>query len=142
MIQLGNQSVLHWISKITKRSVGPAAKLHFHEFLSADYPLVVILLDNALKHTPVSGLVQVELKAEADHIYLMIRDIGIGIAPEDLPYVFDRFYRADKARRRDPGGSGLGLSIARWIVERHQGSIQIASQPGQGTTVSVVLPVR
>ncbi len=104
--------------------------------------LVVILLDNALKYTPASGLVQVELKAEADHGCLVVRDTGIGIAPEDLPYVFDRFYRADKARRRDPGGSGLGLPIARWIVERHQGSIQIASQPGQGTTVSVFLPLR
>lgn len=104
--------------------------------------LVVILLDNALKYTPANGLVQVELKREADHGCLVVRDTGIGVAPEDLPYVFDRFYRADKARRRDPGGSGLGLSIARWIVEQHLGFIQIASQPGQGTTVSVVLPAR
>lgn len=103
--------------------------------------LVLILLDNALKYTPADGLVQVELRAEADQVYLVVRDTGIGIAPEDLPYVFDRFYRADKARRRDPGGSGLGLSIARWIVGRHQGAIQIVSQPGQGTTASVTLPV-
>lgn len=104
--------------------------------------LVLILLDNALKYTPANGLVQVELRPEDDHLHLRVRDTGIGIAPEDLPYVFDRFYRADKARRRDPGGSGLGLAIARWIVERHRGSIQLASQPGQGTTVSVVLPAR
>jgi signal transduction histidine kinase len=102
--------------------------------------LVVILLDNALKYTPATGSVRVELKPEGNHSYLLVQDTGIGIAPEDLPNVFDRFYRADKARRRDPGGSGLGLAIALWIVERHQGSIQIASQPGQGTTVSVALP--
>ncbi|WP_027882628.1 sensor histidine kinase [Meiothermus rufus] len=102
--------------------------------------LVLNLLENALKYTPAGGWVRLELKQQGDRVLFQVQDSGIGIAPEDLPFVFDRFYRADKARRRDPGGSGLGLSIARWIVEQHRGSIQIQSQPAQGTTVRVVLP--
>jgi signal transduction histidine kinase len=70
-----------------------------------------------------------------------VRDTGIGIPPEDLEHVFERFYRADPARGRDPGGTGLGLAIAHWIVDQLGGDISIQSQPGSGTAVTVRLAV-
>ncbi|HEU4741768.1 MAG TPA: ATP-binding protein, partial [Meiothermus sp.] len=108
--------------------------------------LLLILLDNALKYTPPGGTIRLELKQTERHAELRVSDTGIGIAPEDLPHVFERFYRADRARVRihdpgDPGGTGLGLSIAKQIVEAHQGKIGLESQLGRGTTVWVLLPL-
>lgn len=103
--------------------------------------LLLILLDNALKYTDAGGRVDVSLE-RADHsARLVVADTGIGIAPKDLPRVFDRFYRADRARQRETGGTGLGLSIARWIVQAHGGHIKVESQVGQGTRFLVDLPV-
>jgi signal transduction histidine kinase len=102
--------------------------------------LVLILLDNALKYTPANGHVTLGLQREASGSKITVRDTGVGIPPEDLPHVFERFYRADPARGRDPGGTGLGLPIARWIVEQHGGKITLESQPGQGTLATVNLP--
>ena len=102
--------------------------------------LVLILLDNALKYTPADGSITLGLQREASGSKITIRDTGVGIKPEDLPHVFERFYRADPARGRDPGGTGLGLPIARWIVEQHGGKITLESQTGQGTLASIYLP--
>ncbi|GAB4430293.1 MAG: hypothetical protein OHK0015_15270 [Chloroflexi bacterium OHK40] len=102
--------------------------------------LVLILLDNAVKYTPPSGTVTVGLRQAGDRAEIRVCDTGVGIAPDDLPHVFERFYRADPARGRDPGGTGLGLPIAQWIVAQHEGTIDIASAPGQGTQVVVHLP--
>lgn len=99
--------------------------------------LVLILIDNALRYTPAGGRIDVELKRLDGTLALVVRDSGIGISPEDLPHVFDRFYRADRARTRDPGGTGLGLSIAHWIAEMHGARITVESERGRGTTVSV-----
>jgi two-component system, OmpR family, sensor kinase len=103
--------------------------------------LLLILLDNALKYTPPNGHVTLGLQREASGSKITVRDTGVGIPPEDLPHVFERFYRADPARGRDPGGTGLGLPIARWIVEQHGGKISLESQPGQGTIATVYLPL-
>lgn len=100
----------------------------------------LILFDNAIKYTPPDGQIIVNLCRNGASAEVTVRDTGVGIAPEDLPRVFDRFYRADPARARDPGGTGLGLSIARWISEAHGGRIQLDSKPGEGTTVTVRLP--
>jgi heavy metal sensor kinase len=102
--------------------------------------LILLLVDNAVKYTPAPGQVRVFLESGGGVAALVVTDTGIGIAAEDLPHVFDRFFRADKARSRDSGGAGLGLSIARWIVEQHAGRITIASEPGRGCRVRVELP--
>lgn len=104
--------------------------------------LALALLENALKYTPEGGTVRVELRARGGRAELRVEDTGAGIAPEDLPHVFERFYRADKARSRaprDPGGTGLGLAIARQIVEAHGGEIRLESEPGKGTVAVVRL---
>jgi signal transduction histidine kinase len=103
--------------------------------------LIIILLDNALKYTPVNGQVTVGLRRREADVEIVVHDTGAGISLEDLPLVFERFYRADPARSRDPGGTGLGLPIAKWIVKQHDGEIKLESQPGQGTTAIVHLPL-
>jgi two-component system sensor histidine kinase CiaH len=102
--------------------------------------LLLILLDNAIRFTDAPGTVGLTLEAEAGKAVVRVRDSGKGIPPEALPHIFDRFYRADKARSRPEAGAGLGLAIAKWIVENHRGSIRVDSYPGTGTTVTVELP--
>lgn len=104
--------------------------------------LLIILLDHAVKYTSSTGTITVGLRRAGAKAEITVQDTGGGIPPEDLPRVFDRFYRADRRRARDPGGTGLGLPIARWIAEQHGGYIELASAPGQGTTATVRLPVR
>ena len=102
------------------------------------------MLDNAIKYTPEGGTVSLSL---AQHVIkqrkvvtMSVADTGIGIDPEHLPRIFDRFYRADKARTRQIGGHGLGLSIAKWIVEAHEGNIHVESEVGKGTTFTITFP--
>ena len=102
--------------------------------------LVFILMDNAVHYTPPPGQVSLSLRLKGETAVLDVTDTGMGIGAEDMPHVFDRFYRADRARSRDSGGSGLGLSIAKWIAERHGGSIGIKSAPGLGCRVRIDLP--
>jgi heavy metal sensor kinase len=102
--------------------------------------LVFILIDNATKYNAEGGWVQVALRIEDGQAVCTVSDSGIGIAPEDQKHIFDRFWRADKVRSRGAGGAGLGLSIARWIVERHRGTIEVRSEAGKGTTLTVKLP--
>ena len=103
--------------------------------------LIFNLTDNAIKYTPPGGTVHLSLSKSEHRTHLSISDTGIGIPEEDLPYIFDRFYRVDKARTRAHGGSGLGLSIARWIVEVHGGEIEVKSKVGEGTTFHIYLPL-
>jgi two-component system sensor histidine kinase SenX3 len=84
--------------------------------------------------------VDVTVGQQDGHVRVAVADNGKGIAPDSIPHVFDRFYRADKARSRAMGGSGLGLAIAKWIADGHDGRLEIESAPGQGTTVTVELP--
>ncbi len=103
--------------------------------------LFINLTENAIKYTPPSGSVRLSLSKKADWAQFEVSDSGIGIPPENLPYIFDRFYRVDKARTRAQGGSGLGLSIAKWIATAHGGTIRVKSNLGEGTTFSVTLPL-
>lgn len=100
------------------------------------------LLANALRHTHAGGQVTIRSQMDAKTIRIAIHDTGDGIAPEHLPYVFDRFYRADRARARDTGGAGLGLAIVRAIVQAHGGQITAESTgEGHGSTFTVILPL-
>jgi heavy metal sensor kinase len=98
------------------------------------------LLDNAIKYTPAGGTVRLTVEAKNEDAIVVVADSGIGIPPEHLPRVFDRFYRADRARSRAEGGTGLGLSIARTIVNAHGGQIRLDSAPAHGTTCTVTFP--
>jgi len=98
------------------------------------------LIHNSIKFTPQGGRLRLELRRLEDKIEFQVCDTGIGIAEEDLPHIFERFYKADKARERSKSGSGLGLSIVQKIVDLHHGSIAVESKLGQGTTFIVRLP--
>lgn len=102
--------------------------------------LILILLDNALKYTDPGGRVDVSLMRRDNHARLAVSDSGIGIPAADLPHIFDRFYRVDRAREHESGGTGLGLSIAQWIVQAHGGTIKVESAVGRGSTFQVELP--
>jgi len=99
------------------------------------------LVSNALRHTPVGGQIHLAAVRQGRHVQLTVQDTGAGVPPDDLPHVFDRFYRGSEAREGDGGESGLGLAIARSIVELHEGSISVDSSLGQGTMFTIVLPV-
>lgn len=99
------------------------------------------ILSNAIKYTPESGIISITTKVEEDYISIEIEDNGIGIPKEDLPRIFERFYRVDKARSRDAGGTGLGLSIAKHIVEEHGGNIYLDSEVGKGSIFKIKLTV-
>ena len=103
--------------------------------------LWLILLDNAVKYTNPGGNIRFELTTANAQADAKVTDTGVGIAPEDLPHIFDRFWRADKVRSRSMGGAGLGLSIAQWIVQRHHGSITVRSEPGMGSQFVARLPL-
>ena len=103
--------------------------------------LFMNLLNNAIRYTPAPGTVSVSLRREAQMAVVAIKDTGVGIPPEDIPFIFERFYRVDKSRSRAEGSTGLGLAISRHIAEAHGGKIEVESQVGSGSTFSVWLPL-
>ncbi len=103
--------------------------------------VLINLLKNAVNHTPKGGEIAVSATRQERWIKVKVRDTGEGIPPEDLPYIFERFYRADRSRSRATGGAGLGLTIARHLVEAHGGQIWAESAPGKGTTIHFTIPV-
>jgi len=128
------------------RGLTETAELHerpITAFVDADRLQQVFhnLFENAMRYTPTGGSIRVRLSEAPGEARMEVADTGIGIPERDLPYVFERFFRSDRARRAYSGGSGLGLSIARWIVEAHKGRIEALSVPGKGTTFTVTLPL-
>jgi len=103
--------------------------------------LFVAILDNAFKYTPAGGTVQLRAFALQEEVVIEVEDTGVGIAADDVPRIFDRFFRADQARSREVPGSGLGLSIARWIAEIHKGRIELQSKLAAGSVFRIVLPM-
>lgn len=143
------------IAELTKRLIqnfepeymNKGIEILFHGFkeeVSADKDkisqVIVNLLSNALKYTPQGGKVQVGIKGTDDLTQLVVKDNGQGIPQEDLPYIFERFYRADKSRNRQTGGSGIGLTITKAIIEAHGGRIEVKSSIETGTEFIVILP--
>jgi two-component system OmpR family sensor kinase len=117
-----------------------APDLPFHGDEELLRRMTLNLLDNAIRYTPPGGRVIAELEAREDGVLLRISDNGIGIPPEAAPHVFERFFRADKARTRGNGGFGLGLAIVKWIAESHRGAVDLSSHPGAGSVFTVTLP--
>ena len=103
--------------------------------------LLRILADNATKYTPPGGRITLSQRNDGTHAILSVTDTGNGISAEELPRIFDRFYRSDEARKSQASGHGLGLSIARIIVVAHGGRMKVRSKLGSGTTFSVLLPL-
>jgi two-component system sensor histidine kinase ArlS len=100
-----------------------------------------IFIDNSIKYTPTGGSIKLNSYSKKKSLILEIIDTGIGIPKEDLPYIFNRFYRCDKSRAKESGGTGLGLSIAKWIIGMHNGSIVVESRPELGTNITIGLPI-
>jgi heavy metal sensor kinase len=130
------------------KTLAYAKHVEFSQNISPDVPLLManpqslhrlflILIDNAVKYTPPGGAIAARLSCDLESAVVSVEDSGIGISPEDLPHVFERFYRADKARTRDIGGTGLGLSIAKWIADAHQAVLSVKSTPDRGSTFRV-----
>ena len=98
------------------------------------------LLTNAIRHTSPGGSITVTIDSNKEGLVISMADTGEGIASEDLPYVFERFYRSGGSRSRKEGGSGLGLAIVRQMVEAHHGRVWVESQPGRGSVFHILLP--
>ena len=102
--------------------------------------MVMNLLDNAIRYTPPGGHVSAALEVEHSQFRIRITDTGVGISPEAVPHLFERFYRADAARSRRDGGFGVGLAIVKWIAEAHHGSVSLVTGPEKGATFTIALP--
>ena len=99
-----------------------------------------ILMDNSVKYSAPDSRIYLRVMVLDGHARVTVQDEGMGISPEGIPHIFDRFYRTDQSRDRKTGGTGLGLSIAKWIVDRHGGWFEVVSREGVGTRISFLLP--
>ncbi|MBC8016660.1 MAG: two-component sensor histidine kinase, partial [Sporomusaceae bacterium] len=104
--------------------------------------MVRIFIENSIKYTPSGGTIRIASRQTGQYLEITIIDTGIGIPKKDQPKVFDRFYRVDQSRSKSTGGTGLGLSIARWIAQQHGSTIHLTSTPGEGTNVTLRLPIK
>jgi signal transduction histidine kinase len=128
----------------TKKNLTLEADIERAEFTGDEallYEVWVNLINNAVKFTPESGRIDIALRAQADGgLEITVADNGIGISPEAQTHIFERFYKADASRNRDRGGSGLGLSLVKKIIDLHGGRIEFTSECGKGTTFKIFLP--
>ncbi len=113
--------------------------------MSGDYDrlkqALINLVANAIQYTPEQGTIRITLSHDQQNASIGVRDTGVGIAEEDIPHLFDRFYRTDRARSRRSGGSGIGLTIVKWVADSHGGDVTVQSSQGEGSTFTLVLPL-
>lgn len=113
--------------------------------INADYKLIKeairVFIDNSIKYTQQGGIIKINSVLQDKEALISIEDTGMGISKEDLPHIFDRFYRADKSRTKQTGGTGLGLAIAKWIIFKHNGRITVESRINVGTKIDITLPI-
>ena len=145
--ELFNNLIRDWKEKLAAKNLKVIVDLAPEAFtLHADgtrlEEVVYNLLDNAVKFSPENGQIRLRATSRGSDIVLSVADSGLGIGKEHLPRIFERFYRADKARSRELGGTGLGLAIVKHIAQLHGGRVEAESEPGHGTIIRVVLPVR
>ncbi|MGG0718507.1 ATP-binding protein [Robertmurraya massiliosenegalensis] len=133
-IEIAESQNKHFSLKLNAQMEIKADETRLHQ-------LFVILLDNALKYTSDEESIEIKTSVSDQKIHLEVSDTGIGIKEENMKFIFDRFYREDKARSRETGGSGLGLSIAQWIVQKHNGSISVSKNHPKGTVFTVNFPI-
>jgi signal transduction histidine kinase len=145
------QKLLHDVQKIYNHQA-KQKKITLSTNAAADLPEIEVdpqrmkevfsnILDNALRYTPENGHIDLSARVVEDSMEMRIKDSGPGVASDELNKIFERFYRTETSRTRDQGGSGLGFAIAKSIVERHNGRIWAESQPGQGLTVIIKIPI-
>jgi two-component system phosphate regulon sensor histidine kinase PhoR len=118
----------------------PSEPLAFRADEARLHEVLYNLVENAVKYSHQNGQIHLQATKCGDEVVLSVADNGFGISKEDLPRIFERFYRADKARSREQGGTGLGLAIVKHIAQLHGGRVEAESEPGRGTTIRVVLP--
>ena len=138
-------SVAHFSQRAREREIDLAVSVSGSD-VTLDFDetrvrqIVSNLVDNALTHTPNNGIISISLVGESTGLTMSVSDSGPGISRDDIPRIFDQFYRADQSRTRATGGAGLGLTIVKRLVEAHGGQISVASEPDHGATFTVVLP--
>ncbi len=140
-----NQVVKDFSSLALLKNIALTAEIHPIKMMGDKErlkQLFVILIDNALKYTNENGTITITGSVKNSRAVIDISDTGIGISKEDLPFIFDRYFRGDKSRTRHLEGSGLGLSIAKWIIESHLGKVRVTSKEGEGTHISVSFPLK
>ena len=138
-----NSILLSFDNEFINKNITHSTALHI-QYLNADRDkisqIMVNLISNALKYTPEGGKIEILTSGNENEVQIKIKDNGIGISKEDLPYIFERFYRADKSRSRATGGSGIGLAIVKSLVDAHGGKILVHSEPGTGSEFIIVFP--
>ncbi|MGD8534942.1 MAG: ATP-binding protein [Candidatus Aminicenantes bacterium] len=138
VVKIRNQPAVNKGLTIIAEKVKPAKVKGNKELLER---MITNVIDNAIRYTPSGGRIEVLLTKSQDKIQLEIRDTGIGIPDESLPYIYDRFYVVDKSRSRETGGAGLGLSIVKWISDHHRAEIEVKSKENQGTSFIIKFPL-
>ena len=124
-------------TELTYRAEGTCTMLATRDEI---HQIIYNLTENAIKYTPKGGTITLSCLQEKEIVRLQVTDTGIGIPAKDLPFIFDRFYRADKARDRQTGGNGIGLSLVKFLVEIFGGTITVTSELQQGTTFTLEFP--